>query len=379
MQIWGLVPIHNVGNQETKETRGESAGATQRWDRVGNARTVRRFLRCLARRGARPPVASLAGISRRSGAAWAGSTCRCSTRRCTVIRRIGAASTLRWRSLRCRSGFRTSATDRATWCTTTPTSLIPRSTPSRSTSTRRVEVGRRGQALVHPRLANHDRSADHRRCAQHRAVPVARGAHIRVHAAGGETMGGPRSRRGRSRLVAVRDRRRPGLAVRVGIRRHGSIAHAAAFVRRTLRRFRGHPLGGRQSRSADVVVVPQQQPPPQPSRRAVDAVVRAAGVAPSRWAATRSPRTAPVCTVVATSRSPGETSYARSASPTIPCRRGRVRSGHVACDDHRLAGDVPLCGHPTRLRTAVGRGSPTIVVRCSRPRLGHRPRRSLSS
>ena len=41
--------MHNVGNYETKETRGGGAGTTERWDRVGNTRFVRWLLCRLAR------------------------------------------------------------------------------------------------------------------------------------------------------------------------------------------------------------------------------------------------------------------------------------------------------------------------------------------
>ena len=83
----------------------------------------------------------------------------------------------------------------------------------------------------------------------------------------------------------------------------------------------------------------------------------------ARWAATNWPPKAPVSTVVATSRWPGATSFARSANPIIRCHRGPVRSGPEVCDDHRLPGDVSLPSAATRIRPPVGCSSPATAVR----------------
>ena len=65
------------------------------------------------------------------------------------------------------------------------------------------------------------------------------------------------------------------------------------------------------------------------------------------------------------SKSPGGTSFARSASPTIRSHPGRVRSAPEVFDDDRLPGDVSVRRVTTPLEPSLGRRSGPAAVRGS--------------
>ena len=209
---------------------------------------------------------------------------------------------------------------------------------------------------LHPHHPDHGRPPDDRRGAQHRPVPVARvpaprapasaaASRWAVHVAAAVV----------ARLVVVRRRRHACLGVPAGLRRDGPVVHPAALVRRALRRGRRHTIRRGQSRPGDVADVPQQQPAPHASRPAVDAVVL-----PCRRCIGRLESDEVAAGGAGLYRrgyfevAQAKPSYVRSASPIIHCRREPARSAHAVCDDHRLAGDVPVRTTATRVRPICG-------------------------